>query len=145
MHPYAHCQASHAEIRKEIFSDGVEHWYVVSSPNSSSYLWQMLQQICDVVFSKKAQPFGRSIAFLVGVGRYHNLPTQLETSVPNDLIEMRNLLLNDMAFDEVYVAKDDVVNRDRVEEYVKDRIGSHASKDDRLFFYYTGHGGDNQG
>ena len=141
----AHCQASHAEIKKEILSDGVEHWYVVDSPNSSSYLWQRLQEICDVVFSKKTQPFGKSIALLVGVGRYHNLAPQLDTSVPNDLVEMRNLLLNDMAFDEVYIAKDDIVNRDRIEEYVKGKIANKANKNDRFLFYYSGHGGDNQG
>lgn len=143
--PYAHSQASHAEIKKEIFEDGVEHWYVVGPPNRSSYLWQKLQQICDVVFSKKTLPFGKSIAFLVGVGRYHHLPDQLDTSVPNDLVEMRNLLLNEMAFDEVYIAKDDVVSRDRVEEYVKGKIGSPTIKNDRLLFYYSGHGGDNHG
>jgi len=97
-----------------------------------------------VVFSKNTQPFGRSIAFLAGVSRYQNLSPQLP-SVRNDIVQMRDLLLTQAGFDEVYVAEDDVVNRDLIEHYVKGIIPAGMSKNDRLLFYYSGHGGDDKG
>jgi hypothetical protein len=139
-------QTQRPEIKNETFQDGVEHWYL-AQPSGGSYFWQKLQEICQVVLLKKTRPFGRSIAFLVGVSKYHNLPKeqQLDKSVPNDIKEMRDLLLRDMAFDEVYIAQDDVVNRDLIERYVKGKIDPASSSDDRLLFYYSGHGADSRG
>jgi hypothetical protein len=128
------------QIKSEIRGDGVEHWYVVE-PNDACFFVQWIQQLYNVQFLKKTPPFGRSIAFLVGVGTYHNFSPQLQESVHNDLIEMRELLLNDMGFDEVYIAKDDIVNRDLIEEYIKGTIANGAGEHDRLLFYYSGHGG----
>jgi hypothetical protein len=136
-------QLSHPPVKEETLSDGVEHWYVVPPQKHGSYFWQLLQELCAVTVSKK--PFGKSIAFLAGVGTYHHLSPQLDKSVPNDLKEMRDLLLNDMGFDEVYVAKDDVVNRDLIEGYIKERISNLANEEDRLLFYYSGHGAENHG
>ena len=58
---------------------------------------------------------------------------------------MRDLLLNKGGFDEVYIAQDGVVNRDLIERYVKGVIPKEMSRNDRLLFYYSGHGGDDQG
>ena len=58
---------------------------------------------------------------------------------------MRDLLVNTVGFDEVYVAENDIVSRDLIEQYVKGIIARKMSKNDRLLFYYSGHGGDNQG
>ena len=96
------------------------------------------------MFSKDAQPFGRSVAFLAGVGKYQNISPQLP-SVQNDIRQMRDLLLNQAGFDEVYVAEDDVVNRDLIEHYVKGIIPQELGKNGRLLFYYSGHGGDDKG
>jgi hypothetical protein len=134
-------EVSRPQVKNETFKDGVEHWYYVEPADGGSYFERWFQDFYSVAFSKNAHPFGRSIAFLVGVGAYHSISPQLESSVRNDLIEMRALLMNEMGFDEVYIAKDDVVNRDLIEEYVKGKIANGASKYDRLLFYYTGHGG----
>jgi len=130
-----------SQPKREQFSDGVEHWYVPETKNGESYLTRKFEEMHNVVVP---QPFGKSIAFLAGVGKYHNLSPQLP-SVHNDIVEMRDLLLNTAGFDEVYVAEDDVVNRDLIEQYVKGIIAGRTSRNDRLLFYYSGHGGDNRG
>lgn len=122
--------------------DGVEHWYIPELPNSDSYLTRMFKQIYDVVsFTKKEPPFGKSIAFLAGVSKYRYLSPQL-LSVKNDVADMREFLLKKAGFDEVYVAMDEVVSRTLVESYVKKIIPQTMQKNDRLLFYYSGHGGD---
>jgi hypothetical protein len=135
---------SYPQIKKEKLGDGVERWFLVRTAEPQSFLAERFQSVYNVLLSKNTQPFGRSIAFLVGVGNYQKISPNLP-SVHNDLVEMRQLLLNDAGFDEVYVASDDVVSRDLIEQYIKARIGKTASKYDRLLFYYSGHGGDNGG
>jgi hypothetical protein len=130
--------------KRETLKDGVEHWYVPGLPDGKSYISRKFEEIYSVVLSKNTQPFGRSVAFLVGVGAYQNLSPQLP-SVHNDIVQMRDLLLNHAGFDEVYVAENDVVNRDLIEQYIKGIIVGGMKKNDRLLFYYSGHGGDNQG
>ena len=127
--------------KHETLKDGVEHWYLPTSDKDKSYLERKFEEICNKVFSQKTPPFGRSIAFLAGVGKYHNISPQLP-SVHNDIQAMRDFLLNNAGFDEVYVAQDDVVNRDLIEQYVKGVIPAKMNENDRLLFYYSGHGGD---
>jgi uncharacterized caspase-like protein len=132
------------QITKEVLKDGVEHWYIQEPANSEAYLTKRFTEIYKVVLTALSPPpFGRSIAFLVGVSEYRYL-SQLP-SVRNDVNEMRDFLLSKAGFDEVYVATDSVVNRDLIEEYVKDILPNKMAKADRLLFYYSGHGGDNQG
>jgi Caspase domain len=139
----AFAQGSQPQIHEKL-PDGVEHWYVSASGNGESAFTRGFEQVYEVLFDKAHQPFGRSIAFLVGVSKYQNLSPQLP-SVHNDIVEMRNLLINKAGFDEVYVAEDDAVNRDLIEQYVKGILAARMTKNDRLLFYYSGHGGDNQG
>src|SRR5690348_788613 len=130
---------------KEKLPDGVEHYYFPATANGDSYLSKLFSQIYDVVFTPKSvRPFGRSVAFLAGVPQYHNVSPQLP-SVHNDLAQMRDFLLNDAHFDEVYVAEGDVVSRDLIEGYMKGALPEKMQKNDRLLFYYSGHGGDNNG
>src|SRR5215469_6187697 len=137
--------SAHAQEQKETLADHVEHWYVPAPANGTSSLSQKFNQIFNLVFSPgSAPPFGRSIAFLAGVSQYKYLTPQLP-SVHNDIVEMREFLLKKAGFDEVYVAADDVVNRDLIEQYIKGILPQKMQKNDRLFFYYSGHGGDNQG
>ncbi len=134
---------AHAQI-KEV-KDGVEHWYYTASANGDSYLSNLFGQIFNVVFTPKSvRPFGKSVAFLAGVSRYQHLSPQLP-SVHNDILQMRNFLLKEAHFDEVYVAEDEVVNRDLIESYIKGILPDKMQKNDRLLFYYSGHGGDNHG
>lgn len=137
--------AVHAQLTKpEVLKDGVEHWYIQDSTQGDAYLTRKFAEIYNVIFSPQSvRPFGKSIAFLVGVSRYHYLP-QLP-SVRNDVSDMRSFLLDKAGFDEVYVATDDIVNRDLIEQYVKGILPARMARTDRLLFYYSGHGGDNQG
>ena len=132
---------AHAQLKTEKLADGVEHWYVAEPPDGPSYLGRKLAELYHQVFPK--EPFGRSIALLVGVSEYRNLPAL--PSVRNDITNMRDFLLNKAGFDEVYVATDDIVNRDLIEQYIKGVIASKTTENDRLLFYYSGHGGDGRG
>lgn len=132
-------------IKKETLPDGVEHWYIPPPADGKSFFLQKLEELYSVVIPPKdVQPFGRSFALLVGVSRYKFLSPQLP-SVQNDVDAMRKFLLEKAGFDEVYVAANDIVNRDLVEQYIKATLPSRMAKNDRLLFYYSGHGGDNQG
>jgi len=136
---------SDSQIRKEKLSDGVEHWYSPQSTDPKSSLTKKFEEIYKVIFpGGRSQPFGKSIAFLVGVDKYHNLSPQLP-SVENDLVQMREFLLKKAGFDELYIARNDVVNRDIIEKYVKGIFSSKMKENDRLLFYYSGHGADGQG
>jgi hypothetical protein len=133
------------EIKKEVLPDGVEHWYAPALPNGESYFIQKLEEVYHVVFPPKdVLAFGKSFAFLVGVSKYKYLSPQLP-SVRHDVEAMRDFLLYKAGFDEVYIVTDDAVNRDLIEHYIKAILPSKMQKNDRLLFYYSGHGGDNQG
>jgi len=90
---------------------------------------------------KNELPFGKSIAFLVGVSEYEHLSTQLPF-VKNDLAELRKFLLDKGGFDEVYVAADSTVKESLVKEYIFNIFPEKLQKNDRLLFYYSGHGAD---
>jgi formylglycine-generating enzyme required for sulfatase activity len=83
-------------------------------------------------------PFGKSVAFLVGVGSYQG-PFPPLPFVANDINDMRTFLLGDGGFDVVYEVTDGSANRDLVEDYMMNKFRK-LSKDDRLLFYYAGHG-----
>jgi uncharacterized caspase-like protein len=90
-----------------------------------------------------AQPFRRSVAFLVGVGNYSNFP-QLPF-VNDDLTEFRNFLLTDAGFDTVFELRDASVTRSLIEDYMVNKFGNESpylSRDDRLLFYYSGRAQD---
>ncbi len=135
---------AHSQENREVFPDGVEHWYLTEPPNGESNLARKFKKICEAVsIGKCTQPFGKSIAFLIGIGAYSDLPPL--PSVHNDVIQMREFLLGIGGFDEVYIATDKVVDRDIIEQYVKEKITSKMKPNDRLLFYYSGHGGDYKG
>lgn len=132
-------------IKKEVLSDGVEKWYHEKPSTERPAFFEQLQDLFDVIIpANKNLPFEKSIAFLVGVSTYHNITTQLP-SVKNDLEDIRIFLLNNGGFDMVYVAKEQIVNRDLVEKYIKEILPQHLDDNDRLLFYYSGHGDDNEG
>lgn len=132
-----------SNVRKEVLSDGVERWY---RPAASPQPWffQQLQNIFDVMLTSKELPFGKSVAFLVGVSEYKYLSPQLKW-VKNDIQDMREFLLYKGGFDEVYVAAEKIVNRDLVETYISNVFFKKLGSRDRFLFYYAGHGDDGGG
>jgi hypothetical protein len=113
-----------------------------TSSGQQAYWWQELYDLFK--WKPVSQPpFRRSVAFLAGVSRYNHISPQLEF-VKTDLTELRNFLLTDGGFDTVYEVRDGNVNRQVIEDfmgkYFSDPRGI-LSADDRLLFYYSGHGG----
>ena len=136
---------SQGRIRYKKLADGVEHWYRIPAPGEKAWFFRKLEDLFNVDLSPKMKlPFGKSVAFLVGVSDYKNLSPQLPY-VKNDLRDMRQLLLATGGFDEVYLAQNEVVNRFLIEKYMKNNFPGWLSPDDRLLFYYSGHGADAKG
>jgi hypothetical protein len=113
--------------------------------SDKSGFYQLVEDMFDVVIPQTdSLPFGKSVAFLAGVSDYEHLSPQLPF-VKNDLEDMREFLLTKGGFDTVYIAYGDIVNRDLIETYIKDKLPKEHSKHDRLLFYYSGHGADSGG
>jgi hypothetical protein len=119
--------------------DGVIRY---DKPGPTPSLWQYIKdQWGWIVLSR---PFGKSVAFLVGVGDYEYIKPKLQY-VSSDLRELREYLLNSAGFDSVYVAQDGAASADLVERYMFNELPNLLSKDDRLLFYFSGHGTDISG
>lgn len=115
-------------------------------PGIQPSYWQLL---FDLFRWKPAKtpPFRRSVAFLAGVGRYDYLKPQLPF-VESDLTELRTFLLSDGGFDTVFEVRNDKVRRSLIEDYMVNKFSVESrqlGKDDRLLFYYSGHGADKEG
>jgi len=121
------------DVRK--LPDGVTVYEKHTKEGKKSWLWDRFE---DVYNALSPPPFAKSVAFLVGVGRYQ-VPFSPLPFVANDINDMRTFLLGDGGFDAVYVVTDGNANRDLVEDYMMNRFRK-LSKDDRLLFYYAGHG-----
>ncbi len=82
------------------------------------------------------------MAFLVGVSQYTHLQTL--PGVDKDLDRIRDVLLNRGGFDRVYIARGAAATPAVVQHYMMDLFHDPASlgPDDRLFFFYSGHGDD---
>jgi WD40 repeat protein len=91
-------------------------------------------------------PFGRSVAFIVGVSRYKNLDPL--PGVVQSVQQVRDYLLKDGGFDVVYELTDfDVkpnvrVRPTLVKDYMLNRFATELGRNDRLLFYFAGHGTD---
>jgi formylglycine-generating enzyme required for sulfatase activity len=62
--------------------------------------------------------------------------------VKNDIDRLRNYLLMEGGFDRVYVVMDEKATSQLLDIYMTDTFRNMLSPDDRLFFYFSGHGDD---
>ena len=85
-------------------------------------------------------PFGRSVAVLVGVSQYTTLKEL--GFVRNDLENMKDYLLGPGGFDETFVLRDDDVKTSVVEDLMLRQLPDQLGSEDRLLFYFSGHGFD---
>ena len=132
---------SELSINKETLEDGVEHWYREEKTNEKPRFFKLAENIFEIILpSSDKLPFGKSVAFLVGVSKYDNL--QPLPFVKNDLKQLRDFLLKKGGFDEVYAAADQTVTAELVQEYMFEQFPSKLGKRDRFLFYYSGHGTD---
>lgn len=119
---------------------GVKRFYK-KEPTELPAFYTKLGELYDFIFSKDADlPFGKSVAFLVGVSDYQYLKDL--PAVHDDINEMRVFLLEKGGFDEVYVLEGQSVSRSMIERYIKGILPNRMDKNDRLLFYYSGHGGN---
>ncbi len=88
-------------------------------------------------------PFGRSIAFLVGVDSYRHLDPLNHTAT--DVRNIRDFLLGPGGFDTVFEVQGDKVNGTLLNTWMLNRFSRSDSKyltgKDRFLFYYSGHAG----
>ncbi len=103
--------------------------------------WQYVKDHWGWVVSSR--PFGKSVAFLVGVGKYEHIGPDLRY-VSSDLKDMREFLINYAGFDTVFVAQDTATVK-LVENYMFNEFPRTLQTDDRLLFYLSGHGVDLSG
>lgn len=130
------------DIRMEPLPDGVKHWHRIGEEEQKPYFYKLMEDVYHVfVTDADKLPFGKSVAFLVGVGNYAHLSPQLDF-VQNDLAALREYLLSKGGFDSVYVAEGDIVDANLVEDYLFNKFRRILGRDDRLLFYYSGHGDD---
>lgn len=123
-------------------SDGVERWAVKpQTPNALPAFYQAIENMTDVIFGKEKLPFRRTIVFLAGLPEYAHLRPPLPF-VNNDLDDLRAYFLNQGGADEVYIAKGRVATASLVGNYMGNFFRKRLQPDDRLVFYFAGHGID---
>jgi hypothetical protein len=128
-----------AQVKSTRLPDGVVKYEAPQSTAQSPSFWEIFTNLFR--FAPNNRPFERSFAFLVGVSSYKHLSPQLPY-VKSDLEDLRQFLLDQGGFDVVYVASDDVVTAGLVEDYMLNRFPKEIGENDRLLFYYSGHGAD---
>jgi TPR repeat protein len=115
--------------------------YELPSAQTLPSFWASFFKLFGIPSAMKLSlPFQRSVAVLVGIGHYQFITPRLEY-VSRDVEKMRDYLLGDGGFDAVYVM-DESVSPDVVETFMSDRLRTILGPDDRLLFYYSGHGAD---
>ncbi|HEX3047563.1 MAG TPA: caspase family protein [Bacillota bacterium] len=126
----------------------IEHWSLPKRPDNIPWFYQSLSKIVDfgqyvVNFQDTDKlPFGKSVAFLVGVSTYKYVKPQNLSFVENDLKELAHTLLTDCGFDDVYIAKNEAVSPELIKAVLLNKFCSELNNNDRLLFYYSGHGAD---
>lgn len=132
-------------VISKLQGDGVWRFDGPTNPQPSN--WQIFRSLFSREPSNKL-PFKRSVAFLVGVGAYEAGLPQLPY-VESDLDELRNFLLTDGGFDTVFEVRDKNVTRTLIEDYMVNKFArenkEYLGSQDRLLFYYSGHGTDQEG
>lgn len=84
-------------------------------------------------------PFDRSVALLVGVANYERLNKL--NFVYNDIREVRNFLLNEEQFSDVYILLDKDIDGNSLKRILVNIFAEKLIKsNDRFLFYYSGHG-----
>lgn len=128
------------EVQQKTFSDGVVMYSIKNKKSSATF--NILENI-QGLFIRKNKPFKKTIAFLVGVSKYDYL-NELP-KVPTDIEKLKNFLLKSGGVDEVYIAMEEVATPKLIRYYMSSYFPNKLTKDDRLIFFFSGHGDDNNG
>ncbi len=122
-----------------------EEHYIRSNKAAAQSWWRRainklpdkLQTKLGISFGPK---FGRSVGVVIGIGQYDfwdglNAPA-------NDAMRVRNFLVEEAGFDEVYTFINSSINLNKFNDLVSNKLPSVLNQNDRLFFYWSGHGGE---
>lgn len=80
---------------------------------------------------------GKSVAFIVGISEYRNWDNLRTT---NDVVRVRDFLLEEAGFDVVYELTERHATPQRVRELMSDFFPRFLDRNDRFLFYWSGHG-----
>jgi hypothetical protein len=115
--------AQESRVSVDVGNDGVKRYFFPDKEKSR--FERTIEQLWSVVVG--APPFGRSVAFLIGVSDYRHLKDL--PSVKRDLDKMRSFLLERGHFDEVYEVRDEAVTRELIETYMTEVLPSRLKPD----------------
>lgn len=130
-------------LNPRVVEHGVELYQKPEFAGTGASFWELFASMYRSMWSVPPRiPFRHSVAILVGVSDYTNLRPL--PGVNNDLTRMRDFLLYRAGFDEVYLARSHAATPATVQHYMMDVFHDRAklADDDRLLFYYSGHGDD---
>jgi hypothetical protein len=130
---------SAAQVKTTVLPDGIIKYEGSAARSHEPSFWEIFRGLFQV--APPRLPFERSFAFLIGVSSYEYLNPELPY-VRTDLEDMRKFLIEKAGFDVVYVAVDGVVNTETIENYMVNVLPKQIGENDRLLFYYSGHGAD---
>lgn len=84
----------------------------------------------------KQPNYNKSYALIIGISDFEHFD-----SLPkSDPVQMRNFLLNEAGFDEVYVLTDRNVTLTKLRQLMEDELPAKLKSNDRFLFYWSGHG-----
>ena len=83
--------------------------------------------------------FARSLAVIIGIDDYHNGINSLQTAT-NDAREIARILEQEHNYDQVWLLLDVQATRTALEQLLEQILVEKVQADDRLLFYFAGHG-----
>jgi hypothetical protein len=133
-----------AQIQKIMLPDGVERWSVSAGAEQTPTFFRRFGEITGLQLPAAGDlPFGRSAAFLIGVGKYPNLSKGEQLPyVQDDVDALREYLIGEGGFDEVLLVRDEHATQELIERYMMGYFPKNLDRRDRLLFYFSGHGTD---
>ena len=142
--PRANAMQAERALQHDADANGIEHWNISAPEGARPRFFDNFSRIAGVALSQDAGalPFGRSVALLVGVSTYKNwdpLP-----GVKTTINQLREYLLGDGGFDEVFQITDERATPALVRDFMRRRF-LRLKRNDRLLFYFGGHGMDVSG
>ena len=82
--------------------------------------------------------FGRSIAIIIGIDNYENGIPSLKTAA-NDARRLATTL-NELHNFEINLFLNEDASKERLSQLLNEQLGNELGADDRLIFYFAGHG-----
>jgi hypothetical protein len=144
----ATCLVSRAQcVSPRTVERGVQLYQKPGTALPTASFWNEFKSMFSFWNPPPTLPFQRSVAFLVGVSDYKSSGLKKLPGVENDLNNMCEYLLSKGGFDLVYVARGPAATAQTVNYYMMDFFHDkkNLSANDRLLFYYSGHGADDGG